>query len=389
MEALENIRVIELGFAVAGPIAATLLADFGADVIKVEQPGVGDGMRNMGPKTKGVGVWWLVAGRNKKSICIDLKTQEGKEVLSDLLRDADILVENFRPGVLERLGFDWDTLHALNPKLVVLRISGFGQTGPFSQRPGFGKLAEAYSGATNLTGHRHEPPLHPSYSLGDMICALMGAYGAMVALHSRQSTGKGQVVDLALYEPLFRLIDWQLPLHAVSGTNVVRDGPRFPFGDAFITDLCETRDGDHLVVSAATPSHLGRLASMLKSEGMDGDFSQGPEVARCLRAWMGQNDRHRILDIFLKHDLVAGLVYTPAEMMEDKHMAARGNIVHLEHEILGSIPMPGVSPKLVSTPGSVKWMGPNLGQHTDAILSGYLKYKPDRISKLKADQIIS
>lgn len=388
MGPLNDIRVVELGFAVAGPIAATLLADFGADVVKVEQPGQGDGLRNMGPKAKGVGVWWLVAGRNKKSITLDLKTEAGKEVLRNLLRSADVLVENFRPGVMEKLGFDWETLHALNPRLVMLRISGFGQTGPHSRRPGFGKLAEAYSGATHLTGYADQPPLHPSYSLGDVVCALMGAYGAMLALHGRQTTGKGQMVDLALYEPLFRLIEWQVPLHTVTKTHVIRNGPRFPFGEAFVTELCQSQDGDYLVVSAATPSHLDRLSALLRDEGMTGDFSKTSELADALRVWIKRNDRQRVLEIFTQRDLVAGLVYTPADMLNDEHMKARENIVNLPHPELGDIPMPGVVPKLGDTPGDVRWLGPTLGQHTDEILREWLKYDASRIEQLRRDKIV-
>jgi crotonobetainyl-CoA:carnitine CoA-transferase CaiB-like acyl-CoA transferase len=388
MGPLSDIRVVELGFAVAGPIAATLLADFGADVVKVEQPGQGDGLRNMGPKAKGVGVWWLVAGRNKKSITLDLKKEGGKEILRKLLQGADVLVENFRPGVMEKLGFDWETLHAVNPRLVMLRISGFGQTGPYSRRPGFGKLAEAYGGATNLTGHMNEPPLHPSYSLGDVVCALMGAYGVMLALHGRQASGKGQVVDLALYEPLFRLIEWQIPLHSVTKTHIVRNGPRFPFAEAFVTELCQTKDGDYIVVSAATVSHLERLSSLLRNEGMTGDFSKTSEVADALRVWIKQNVRDRVLEVFAQRDLVSGLVYTPAEMLNDEHMLARENIVTLNHTELGGIPMPNVVPKLGDTPGNVRWLGPTLGQHTDEILREWLNYDNSHIEQLRRDKIV-
>lgn len=385
---LSNIRVIELGFAVAGPMAATLMADFGADVVKVEQPGSGDGLRNMGPKVKGVGVWWLVAGRNKKSITVDIKTKEGAAILLELLRDADVLIENFRPGVLERLGFGWDVLHELNPKLVMLRISGFGQTGPNSQLPGFGKLAEAFSGATNLTGNRAEPPMHPSYSLGDMVCSLMGAYGVMLAVHGREASGKGQVVDLALYEPMFRLIEWQIPLHSIAHTDVRRNGPRFPFGDAFLTELCETEDGEFVVVSAATPSHLDRLAQLLREEGMTGDFSNTGVLGDALRVWIKQNRRERVLATFMERDLVSGLIFTPADMLKDEHMKARGNIVRMPHPVLGEIPMPSVIPTLNSTPGDVRWIGPELGQHTDEILRDRLKYDAEKIATFRRDKVI-
>lgn len=385
---LSNVRVIEIGFAVAGPMAATLMADFGADVVKVELPGQGDGMRSMGPKEQGVGIWWLVAARNKKSITVNLKTEEGKTILRGLLAEADVLVENFRPGVMESLGFDWDTLRALNPRLVMLRVSGFGQTGPYSHRPGFGKIAEAVAGATNLTGHAHEPPLHPGYSLGDVVCALMGAYGVMLALHSRQQSGKGQVVDLALYEPLFRLIEWQLPLHTITKTPIHRDGPRFPFADAFMTNICPTRDGDHVVVSAATLPHLERLAGLLRDHGIEGDLSGTSALSEGTRQYIQANDAQTVINTFLQHELVAGLVYTPADMLEDEHMKARGNIVNMPHPMFGQVPMPSVVPALGETPGSIRWIGPDLGQHTEEILRDRLGYDQERVAALRAAGVL-
>ena len=385
---LSNLRVVELGFAIAGPLAGTLMADLGADVVKVEQPGAGDGMRNMGPKVQGVGVWWLVAGRNKRCITVDIKTAAGLAILHGLLRDADILVENFRPGVLERLGLGWDTLHALNPRLIMVRISGFGQTGPRAARPGFGKLAEAYSGATNLTGDPQREPVHPSYSLGDVVCALMGAFGAVSAVNARSVSGRGQQVDLALYEPLFRLIDWQLPLHTLAGTVVRRNGPRFPFGEAFLTELCHARDGDAIVFSAATPSHLERLAALLRSEGMDGDFASTAVLGDALRAWTAAHDRAHVLGRLGEHDLVFGPVYTPADLLADEHIAARGNVVRLAHPALGEVPMPSAVPAFSDTPGGVRWLGAGLGEHTEEVLRERLGYDAARIAALRRDRVI-
>ncbi len=388
MGPLTNLKVVEMGFAVAGPIAATLLADFGADVIKVEEPGKGDGLRNMGPKKDGLGIWWLVAARNKRSVAIDLKTGRGREVLHELLDRADVLIENFRPGVLERMGLDAQTLNERFPRLIVLRVSGFGQTGPYSPRPGFGKLAEAYSGATNLTGEAGSAPLHPSYSLGDVVCALHGAFGVMMALHARTATGRGQVIDLALYEPLFRLIEWQLPLHEIAGTHVMRNGPRFPFPEAFLTDICRTRDGDHVVVSAATPSHLERVAALLREHGVQDDLSSTPALGDALRRWIAERDCRTVLDAFAARDLVSGLVYTPADMLEDPHMAARGNVVRLKHPVLGEIPMPNVVPLLRDTPGAVRWAGPALGQHTEEVLREVLGMRADEIEALRRERVI-
>jgi crotonobetainyl-CoA:carnitine CoA-transferase CaiB-like acyl-CoA transferase len=205
---LTGVRVLELGEALAGPLTCTLLADFGATVIKVERPGAGDSMRAMGPRRDGVGLWWSVTGRGKRSIALDLKSAEGREALRTLAGEwADVIVENFRPGVLERNGIVWDELHAVNPRAILVRISGFGQTGPYAQRRGFGKIAEGFSGATNLTGNRDAAPVQPGYSLGDATTAMFAVMGSLLALLHRDRGGEGQVIDLALYEGLLRLIE--------------------------------------------------------------------------------------------------------------------------------------------------------------------------------------
>lgn len=388
MGPLKGIRVVEMGHALAGPLAATLLGDFGAEVIKIEKRGEGDSLRRMGPQRSGVGIWFLVVGRNKKSIAVDLKSAEGKEIALDLLRNADVLVENFRPGVLEGLGLGWDALHALNPRLVMLRISGFGQTGPYRGRGGFGKIAEAYSGATNLTGHRDQPPVQPGYSLGDAVCALSGAYGVSLALISRQSTGLGQVVDLGLYEPLFRLIEWQIPLHVLAGLPIVRNGQRFPFTEAFVTNICRTGDGHNIVVSAATKDSVDRLGALLQEAGLIEAGASTDAIADAVQIWISRYDRAFVLAELEKRKLVAGLVYTPAEMLDDPHMKARGNIVEIPHPVLGEVPMPGVMPTLTETPGTVQWPGPALGQHTDEVLREHLGYDAARIAGLRARKIV-
>ena len=389
MGPLEDVVVVEMGHALAGPLAGTFLADFGADVIKVERPGGGDSLRDMGPKQGGVGVWWLVAGRNKRSVTIDVKAPGGIDVLRDLLRDADVLIENYRPGVMEKLGLSWDELHALNPRLVMLRISGFGQTGPYSGRGGFGKIGEAYSGATNLTGHRDQPPVHPSYSLGDAVCALAGAYGVALALLARHASGEGQLVDLALYEPMFRLIEWQIPLHVLQGMEIERNGPRFPFSEAFVTDVCPTADGDNVVVAAATSESLERLRRLLEAEGAVSGRPSTDELAEAMRAWIAHTDRDAVLARFERENLVGGLVFTPAEMLTDPHMRARENIIELEDDRVGRVPVPNVVPTLRETPGAVRWLGPELGEHTDAVLRGRLGYDDARMRRLRDDAVIA
>lgn len=388
MSALKNLRIVEMGHAVAGPLAGTLLGDFGAEIIKVERPPRGDTLRDMGPKKDGIGLWWLVSGRNKKSLTLDLKAAEGVSILRDILKTADVLIENYRPGVLEKLGLGWDELHELNPRLIMLRISGFGQTGPYSRRGGFGKVGEALSGATNLTGWPGEAPIHPSYSLGDTVCSLAGAFGVSMALYSRERSGVGQMIDLALYEPMFRLIEWQIPMHVMAGMEVKRNGPRFPFTEAFVTDVCRTKDGHAVVISAATTESLERMQNLLIDEKLATGNLSTDQLADGLRTWIALHDREAVLEKFQERNLVGGSVYTPADMLEDEHMRARGNIVNVSHSELGDVPMPGVVPTLSGTPGKVQWPGPKLGEHTDEILRDVLGFSALRIAGLRQDGVV-
>jgi len=387
LQPLSGYRVIEIGHALAGPIAATFLADFGAEVIKIEKPGEGDSLRRMGPSSKGTGIWWLVTGRNKKSVTLDLKAAAARPVLEDLLRGADVLVENHRPGVMERLGLGWEEVRKINPRLVMLRVSGFGQTGPYSRRGGFGKIAEAFSGATNLTGHRGQPAVHPGYSLGDAVAGLSGAFGVALALLARVKSGVGQMIDLALYEPMFRLIEWQIPMHVISGLHVERNGAQFPFTDAFITNIFLTGDGHSVVFSAATADSIERLRKLLDEEGVLKGGESTDQLDAALKAWMLQHDREYISQRFKTWEMVSGLVYTPAEILADEHFRARQNIVNAVHGTLGEVPMPAVMPTLSDTPGKVNWPGPKLGEHTEAVLRE-LGYDDERLAGLRQAQAI-
>lgn len=380
--------MLELGHAIAGPFAATLLGDFGAEVIKVERPGAGDGQREMGPKLNGLGLWWAVIGRGKKSVTIDLQTAEGQRLFKDLVRTADVIVENFRPGALDRLGLGWDDLRAEHPSLIMLRISGFGQTGPYSARRGFGKIAEAFSGATNLTGLSDRDPVHPSYSLGDLSCGLMGAYGVLLAVLHRDRTGQGQMIDLALYEPLFRMIEWQIPLHNQLGVDVRRAGNQFPFA-AFVIDISQTRDGHHVVFSAATLEMLSRLERLLEEEGVTLPTPRSDTaLADGVRDWIAAHSWEEVLERFERGGLVAGLVYTPADLATDPHIAARRNIIDVPHERVGHISMPGVVPSLSETPGAVSTAAPELGQHTDEVLHQLLGLSAAEIQPLREKGVV-
>lgn len=386
---LAGTLVLELGHALAGPFAATLLGDFGAEVIKIERPGTGDSQRHMGPKHSGTGIWWTVSGRNKKSVVLDFKKKEGREIVGKLVKKADAVIENYRPGVLERLDLGWTDISSLNPSVIMLRVSGFGQSGPYSTRGGFGKIAEAFSGSTNLIGFPDRPPLHPGYSLGDAVCGLMGAYGVLLGLISRQQTGRGQLIDLPLYEPLFRLIEWQIPLFLLGGVNAYRAGTGFPFEGAFFTDICETNDKHHVVFSAATVAMLERLRALIRDEmESSDDLTNHSELMRLVRQWVSSNSLEYVMRKLDAADLVAGPINTPADLVNDPHIAARKNIVEVEHPEIGSIAMPSVVPSLSSTPGAVQWPGPSLGQHTEEVLRDHLEMDRAEVDRLLETGVI-
>lgn len=388
---LNDVRVVELGHALAGPFSAVLLADFGADVIKVEPPGQGDSLRDMGPKIEHSSIWWSVTGRNKRSVAINFKSVGGQRLIRGLVASADVVVENFRPGVLERVGLGWEQLNAVNPDLIMLRVSGFGQTGPYSSRGGFGKIAEAFSGATNLTGNPEDIPFHPSYSLGDTTAGLMGAFGIVMALHERDRSGKGQMIDLPLYEPLFRMIEWQVPLYQRTGEVAKRSGHSFPFDGAFVTDICATKDGSRIVVSAATSESLKRLCSLLTREGRfheSDEVTSNVELVEALRAWALRNTREDALRKLEAERLVAGPLYTAADLVNDPHVAARGNIASIPTDD-GEVLMPNVVPCLTRTPGKINWAGARLGEHTDEVLSEILGLPKSEITELRNRGLIA
>ncbi|MEV0694437.1 CoA transferase [Streptomyces sp. NPDC050388] len=389
MGPLQGLRVVELGHALAGPFGGALLGDFGADVIKIEHPRQGDSLRDMGPKLGENSVWWRVTGRNKRSVCIDFKKPEGLSLVQDLLRTADVLIENFRPGVLDRSGLGWSDLSRLNPRLVMLSISGFGSGGPYSERPGFGKIAEAFSGATHLTGQADAPAVHPGYSLGDATTGLMGAFGVMVALQERDRSGKGQLIDLALYESLLRMIEWQVPLKQMLGWEAHRKGNQFPFEDAFLTDICATADDSDIVVSAATTKALDAIRRLLTDEDVIGPSSgTTAEMAAALRDWVAKRPREEALRLLRERDIVAGPVYSASDIIADEHIAARQNLVSVPDVTGADVLMPNVVPKLETTPGSVRWAGPALGQHSDEVLTECLALSEAELAELRADGVI-
>ena len=396
---LSDIRVLDLGHVVAGPFAGTLLGDLGADVIKIEDPRRGDTIRTLSPRHEGVPLWWKVAGRNKRSVALDLRDARGREILLRLVALADVLIENFRPGTLERWELGVDRLQEAQPNLIVLRISGFGQQSTFAERPGYGRIGEAMSGAVNLTGEPDGRPYHVGFSLGDATTGLMGALGVLAALHGRQRRDGGEVVDLALYESLFRMIEWQLPMAEKRGETIRRQGNRFPIGYA-VAGSWQASDGRWLSISAATERSIQRLLSAVRGE----DASPDPRFAdfearsrpghmelidEAIGAWVASLPAEAVIEAFADSDVAVGLVYDAEMMLADPFYRERGSVIEVDDPELGTMSMPGVIPKLREDPGSVRWAGPRLGQHTDEVLAELLGYDDGEIDELRREGIVA
>lgn len=358
---LDGIRILEFSHAMAGPFCGGLLGDFGAEVIKVERRGSGDSLRRMGP-AGGESLWFSINGRNKKSIEVDLSDPDENAYVKNLVSSCDVVIENYRPGAMESYGLGWEDIEKVNSRAVMLRISGFGRGGPYSDRPGFGKIAEAFSGATNITGYKDAPPVHPGYSLGDLTTGVFGALGIMFALYERESSGKGQMIDLAIYDALFRMIEWQVPFWEKLGIDAERAGASFPFRGAFVTEICEAVDGTYVVISAATTSTIDNLIAFLRREGVyTAAESDSFEAAMALRKWVSARPAEDAIAQLQAVRVVVDRVYRPSDLAKDPHIAERGSLVSVETDDYGPVRMPAPVPRLSRTPGRIRWAGPRLG----------------------------
>ena len=375
------------------------MADFGAEVVKVERPGTGDPLRNWGPFANGVSLWWKVHSRNKKSITLNLGTLEGQDLLKRLVVEADVLIEGFRPGAMEKWGLGPNDLLAVNPKLVMLRYSGFGQTGPYKDRPGFGTIAECMSGYIGMTGFPDTPPNLPPIPLADEIAGVFGAMAGMMALYHRDASGnpdtKGQVVDVSLFEPLFRLCIPHITMFNMLGINRERVGNDFP--DAAPRNLYKTGDDRWLGLSATSQSTFESLA---KAMGMP-DLIDRPEfkdnAARLdnreslndeLQGWLGQRDLQETMDQLIPSGGVVGPVYDAPQIMADPHYLAREDIIDIDDPELGKTKMLGVVPKFSETPGLVQHAGPTVGEHNQHIYNSWLGLPADKLSQLSEEGTI-
>jgi formyl-CoA transferase len=377
MEPLAKIKVVEMGQLIAGPFAAKTLADFGADVIKIEPPKVGDALRKWRLLKDGTSVWWQVQSRNKKSLSLDLKQSEAQDIVRQLVADADILIENFRPGTLEGWGLDPDKLLELNPKLIVLRISGYGQTGPYRDKPGFGVVAEAMGGLRHLTAEPGRVPVRVGISIGDTLASLHGVIGILLALQERHHSGKGQIIDIALYEAVFNCMESLLPEYSAFGEVRQAAGSALP-GIA-PSNAYECNDGGYVLIAGNGDSIFKRLMTMIGRDdlgndpelaGNDGRVKRVAELDKAIGEWTKTVSTDKALEILDSVAVPAGRIYTVADIANDPHYKARGNIETIEMLDGSKLDVPSVIPKLSRTPGSIKSLAPDIGQNTDEILKG-------------------
>lgn len=391
---LANRRVVELGSTVAGPFCARLLADFGADVIKIEQK-EGDAVRSMGRQKNGRSLYGSSILRNKRIISIDLRQEKGRELVRRLCEKADIVIENFRPGTLERWGLGYEDLSKLNPGLIMVRISGYGQDGPYSQRPGYGVVCEAFSGLREITGDPDRPPARVAVSMTDYITGLYGAFGAVMAVLDRQSTGKGQVIDSALYEAAFSFMEPHIPAYQQLGEIAKRCGSRLP-GHTPNT-LFTTADGRHIHITAGSQSIFKRLAAVMGRPELLEDPKYATPTARSANEkdteelvadWVRLHTLEELEDALMKASVPASRIYNLSEIFEDPHYQARSMIVAPEDPELGPVAMANVVPRLSRTPGAVRWAGRDVGEDTYTVLAEELNLGPSEIESLAAAEII-
>lgn len=393
---LEGVRVIEVGQMVSAPFAAVMMADFGADVIKIEHPEKGDGQRKLEPFKNGIPLWWKSVARNKRCVSLDLSQPEGAEVFKDLVRDCDVVIENFRPGTLDKWGIGYEAIKAIDPRIIVLSISGFGQTGPYSNRPGFGRIAEAMSGLSHLIGEPDGPPMLPGYPLGDLITGLFGAYSVLVALHERDARdGEGQQIDLAMNEAIFRLLDFDAIQFDQLGEIHMRTGNHAAYVAPSSTYLCS--DGKYVTMAASTQSVWERLCHAIDRADLITDpkfkdngvrVQHSTEINGIVADWIVGHSLDEVAERFNAHQVAFSPIYNIKDIFEDEHYQARESMVRVPDPDLGEAVVQNVVPKFSRTPGSVDFLGGTIGQHNREVLGEELGYTPETLKKLKDSGII-
>jgi formyl-CoA transferase len=393
---LSDLRVIEMGQLLAGPFCGQLLADFGAEVIKCEQPGEGDPMRQWGrEKPHGKSLWWPVVARNKKSVTLNLRDPQAQQIVRDLVAVSDILIENFRPGTMERWNLGYEQLAAINPRIVMVRVTGFGQTGPYSSRAGYGAIGEAMGGLRYVVGDPSTQPSRMGISIGDELAAVHACMGALMAVHARERTGRGQVVDSAIYEAVLNMMESLVTEYDVAGYVRERTGPILP--NVSPSNVFDTADGKLLLIAANQDTVFKRLADAMGRPDLAADPRYATHSARganqaeldnLINDWTKTIALEKLEALLNEFGVPCGLIYRAQDMMEDPHFKARDAIIEVRHPDFGMIKMQNVAPRLSDTPGAVRHVGPELGEHNDYVYGDILKLSAEKQRKLREAGVI-
>jgi crotonobetainyl-CoA:carnitine CoA-transferase CaiB-like acyl-CoA transferase len=394
---LEGLRVLELGALIAGPFSTRIMAEFGAEVVKVERPGAGDPLRTwryVDPRTK-TSLWWALQSRNKKLVTLNLGHPEGLGLAKRLAAESDILVENFKPGTLEKLGLGWDVLHELNSRLILVRVSGYGQNGPYKDRPGFANIGEAMGGIRYVTGEPHRPPVRSGISLGDSLASLYAVIGALMAVHAREAHGQGQIVDVALYEAVFSLMESMVPEYDVAQIVRERTGAALP-GITPSNSYC-SGDGSYVAIGGNSDAIFKRLMQAIGRPELAEDpryetnadrTEHAGELDELIEGWTRQHTSEEVFHILEEAGVPVGPIYSVTDIMEDPQYQAREMFVEGEVEGIGPVKMPGLAPKLSETPGAVEWYGGPLGAHNEEVYGGLLGLPDEEIERLSREGVI-
>ena len=392
---LAGLKVVEMGTLIAGPFCGQILGDFGADVVKIEDPKTGDPMRQWGRSLpKGLSPWWPVIGRNKRSVGLDLRTPEGREISGKLIDQADVLIENFRPGTLEKWGMGYEALSQRNPRLIVARVSGFGQTGPYAKRAGYGLIGEAMGGLRHVTGEPDRPPARAGISIGDSLTAMHAVMGITMALHARERTGRGQMIDAALYESVLAVMENLVTEYDLTGYVRERSGSILP-GIA-PSNVYPCAEGEMILIGGNGDTVFARLAEAMGRADLAADPKFVSHAARgvnqkeldeIIAAWTATWTLPALIEHLEAAGIPCGRVFRAPDMLENEQYQAREAIVELPHPVFGKVKMQNAFPKLSETPGAVRWPGPDLGQHTDEVLAE-VGLSADEVAGLRAKGVV-
>ncbi len=393
---LEGIRVLELGTLLAGPFTGRMLGDFGAEIIKIEAPDKADPMRQWGQQKDGEGLWWPIQSRNKKSVTLNLRTQEGQNIFRDLVKEADIVIENFRPGTMEKWNLSYEELSEINPRIIMTRTSGYGQTGPYHKRAGFGSVGEAMGGIRHVTGFPDRAPSRIGVSLGDTLAALFATIGTLTALNERHFSGKGQMVDTAIYESVFSVMESTIPDYLLAGYVRERMGNILP--GVAPSNIYLTKENTYVVIGGNADGVFKRLCEAMgqpelfespKYHTHHARSEHMTELDQLIEKWTKSINTKELLEILAEKGVPSGRIYSAKDIVEDPHYAARDMIIKTDHPVLGEFPMPGVVPKLSRTPGKVKHVGAeSIGKDNAAVYGKLLNYDEEKLKDLKDHQII-